>query len=465
MLLEILKSPDPRLRQKGSPVEAEPGVQELVQNLKETLLAQKDPEGVGLAATQVGRTERVIIVRELADEKKNRTEKVMALLNPQVLSQSFQTTKEYEGCLSVPGYYGLVSRAEKIKVTALEENGRPIKFRAEGLLARTILHEIDHLEGILFTDRAEGKLLSEEELDSLLQQNLSLNLRIVFFGSSRYSTLVAESLHNQPGLTLALVVSQEHQLSSQPPALEQFAQKYNLKHLRVAKLGKEETELIAEARPDFLITADFGLKIPPSLLQCPRIAPLNVHPSLLPKYRGPAPGPAAILQGERESGITIIQMDAGFDTGAVIAQERFPLDPQETAASFYQKAYELGAKRLHKVLLQMAEGKIVLRAQDNNQATYTSKISKVCGRVKWEEDSPDYIERMIRAYYPWPGAWTTIGELRKFYLKEAYLPQTSDPKRLKLLKGHLREGKLELAEVQIEGKKPISWRQFQAGHL
>lgn len=152
-------------------------IEEVVKDLKDTLLSAKEPEGAGLAATQIGSTKRICVVRKFYPNPENPEEtisKEYVLVNPKIISTSKDTDTRYEGCLSVPDTYGKVERFKKIKVKALDEKGEPVRITATGFFGRTIQHEIDHLDGILFTSKVEGKTLTEHELDSLEDEQENL---------------------------------------------------------------------------------------------------------------------------------------------------------------------------------------------------------------------------------------------------------------------------------------------------
>jgi len=171
MIKEILESGHPQLRQRCQAVEEiDREVLKTITDLKDTLLSAKDPEGVGLSAPQIGVGKRIIIVKKIGKDRQEPGKiktTIHVLINPEISNASTKKEKSFEGCLSVPGKYGWVLRSPKIKVKALDERGNPIKFSAKKIFAYEIQHEIDHLDGILFTDKLVGKLYDEEELDIL----------------------------------------------------------------------------------------------------------------------------------------------------------------------------------------------------------------------------------------------------------------------------------------------------------
>lgn len=167
----VIQAPNEILNTKCTPVGANENVQELITNLLDTLHSQRNPEGAGLAAPQIGINKRVCIVRKYATSKDSEIEsfKEYVLINPEITSMSDATDIKWEGCLSIPDTYGKVQRAKRVKVIALNEKGEKIKIKAEGFFARVIQHEVDHLNGILFTSKTIGETLTEKELDSLMK--------------------------------------------------------------------------------------------------------------------------------------------------------------------------------------------------------------------------------------------------------------------------------------------------------
>ncbi|MDC0449039.1 peptide deformylase [bacterium] len=175
-VVPILTVPNPLLEQKCKKVEkVDEETKQLVQNLLDTLRDAKDPEGAGLAAPQVGVLKRVCIVRKFLpnpDPNSTRpyTTQEQVLINPKIISADKETTLDYEGCLSIPNTYGKVLRAKKLKIKALDELGNKIRIKANDEYARIIQHEMDHLDGILFTTKLVGETLTEKELDKLYEK-------------------------------------------------------------------------------------------------------------------------------------------------------------------------------------------------------------------------------------------------------------------------------------------------------
>jgi peptide deformylase len=170
-VVPITTIPNPILREKASKVKLiDDTVKKEIQELRDTLNVAKDPEGAGLAAPQLGISKQICIVRNFFQDPAN-PQKIIhqdfVMINPKIISTSKETEIDWEGCLSIPDEYGKVERFLKIKVTAENEHGEEYKLKADGFFARTIQHEIDHLNGILFTDRVIGRTINEKQLDEL----------------------------------------------------------------------------------------------------------------------------------------------------------------------------------------------------------------------------------------------------------------------------------------------------------
>lgn len=246
--------------------------------------------------------------------------------------------------------------------------------------------------------------------------------KIVFFGSSIHSLPTLKGLI-KAGYNVIAVIKQRNQLTPQA---------------------------ILKRKPDLLIVAYYGQKIPIEIIKKVKFGGLNIHPSLLPKYRGAAPAEWAILNGEKVTGVTILTLAKEFDTGEIVSQIKEPIYDSDTAEDLYTRLFEKGADLLIKVLPDFLQGKIKLIPQDNTKATFAPKLKREDGKIDWKK-TPQEIERMIRAFYPWPGTFTFV------QIKNKKL-------RLKILKAHLENGNLIFDQVQLEGKKPVSFTQFKQGY-
>ena len=171
---KVITAPNPILTKKTQKVrDINSDVKKIAKDLLDTVRVAKDPEGAGLSATQIGISKRMCVVRNFFEDPLNPDEVSsddIVLINPKIIQYSREKNVDWEGCLSVPDAYGLVERAEKIKITAKDIDGNIIKIKAEGFFARTIQHEVDHLDGILFTSKIEGKTLTQEEFDKMMEK-------------------------------------------------------------------------------------------------------------------------------------------------------------------------------------------------------------------------------------------------------------------------------------------------------
>lgn len=229
-----------------------------------------------------------------------------------------------------------------------------------------------------------------------------------------------------------------------------------------------EQNHLREYRPDLIVVAAYGLILPKAILDIPLRGCINTHASLLPRWRGASPITYAILSGDAEAGVTLMKMDEGLDTGDILAARAIPNAPEDTTGTLTEKLSRLGAQLLLDTIPAYLEGKISATPQDNSQATMTRLVAKEDGQIKWDT-SAKYIERMVRAYQPWPTAFTQYrGEPLKI-LRAAVLEQFAP----ELPGTVLQVGKdigvatgksiLLLQEVQLAGKRALSAAEFARG--
>ncbi len=298
--------------------------------------------------------------------------------------------------------------------------------------------------------------------------------RVVFMGTPEFAIPTLERLIAQH--QVAGVVTQPdreagrgRQVSHSP--VKRLALAHGLPVLQPKSLRREPeaVERLRSLMPDVIVVAAYGLILPQAVLDIPTHGCLNVHASLLPKYRGASPIAGAILGGETETGITIMLMDAGMDTGPILAQVRAPIYPDDTTGTLEPRLARLGADLLAETLPRWLGGAITPRPQDNSQATYTRLLSKEDGQIDWTEPA-DLIARKVRAYNPWPGTYTIwAGNLLKILEAEAVpnppaLAQPgevlADPMGVAVGTG---EGLLRLKTVQLAGKRAMDAAKFARG--
>lgn len=237
-------------------------------------------------------------------------------------------------------------------------------------------------------------------------------------------------------------------------------------------------EEMAGLQPDVIVVAAFGQILPRAVLNIPPLGCVNIHPSLLPRYRGTAPVPGAILNGDTFTGVSIMLMDPGMDTGPVLSRAQIPIAPADTTGSLMSRLSLVGAQTLLDVLPRLARSEIVPQPQDEDKATYTSLISKDAGGIDWKLPAVD-IARRVRAFQPWPVCYTTWQGRQLKVLEavhpamDAVSPREEDSReagRVVALKGRATafgvitgEGILGVVRVQMEGKRVMSAAEFMHG--
>jgi methionyl-tRNA formyltransferase len=250
--------------------------------------------------------------------------------------------------------------------------------------------------------------------------------------------------------------------------VKEFALARGLPLYQPTTLRKPEAASVLRAlQPDVIVVAAFGLILPPEVLAIPPYGCLNVHASLLPRWRGAAPVAAAILAGDAETGCTIMRMDAGIDTGPILAQAALPIAPDDTTGSLTARLAHLGAELLAVTLPRWVAGEISPRPQDDARATYAPVIRKEEGRLHWARPA-DHLARQVRAYQPWPGAYTTWNGLwLKVLWAHAEEAKSPGPGRV-VSWGEgaavgTGAGLLVLDKVQLAGRRPMPIADFLRG--
>lgn len=242
--------------------------------------------------------------------------------------------------------------------------------------------------------------------------------------------------------------------------------------------GNEELDCLKSLNPDIIIVAAYGLILPKEVLSLPPFGCVNVHPSLLPRHRGPSPIPSAILSGDKESGVSIMLMDEGVDTGPVLKQQSLPIAVEDTTETLTHKLAELGGSLLLRVLPDWFEGKIKPIPQNHlpeAEATYSKIIKKEDGEINWQSNTARDIWLRIRAFYPWPGCYTRWkGKLLKILKAELLDFQEAPGKvvekspeedaRKKVIGVGTKEGMLGLELIQYEGGRIMPAGEFARGH-
>jgi methionyl-tRNA formyltransferase len=238
-------------------------------------------------------------------------------------------------------------------------------------------------------------------------------LRIIFMGSAELSCASLQALAGNPQFQVVAVVTQPDRpkgrdLKPQPSPVKLLALRLGLPVLQPERARDEQfvTELRA-LQPDLIVAVAYGQILPPAILNLPRRGCLNVHPSLLPKYRGAAPIQQAIANGDTETGVTIMKMDTGLDTGDIVAQRHASIRSDDDSATLHDRLAQLGAELLVQTIPDYVAGKIRPVPQPAEGASYAAKIKKEYGHIDWNQPAQTIWNRM-RAFTPWPGAFTFL---------------------------------------------------------
>lgn len=301
------------------------------------------------------------------------------------------------------------------------------------------------------------------------------NPKIIFFGTSEFAAKILEALLSADYEVRVLVAQPDkpvgrHQTPTPPPT-KVLALKNKIKTLQPVDLKTDEfLSDLKKLKPDLIITAAYGKILPKEILELPKLGAINVHGSLLPKFRGASPIQYAIWQGETEAGVTIMLMDEIMDHGPIIVEEAINIAPDDTSGTLHDKLADLGAKLLIKTLPRFLNEEIESQDQDMTQVTYTKILTRDDGRINWSKPAIE-IERQIRAFTPWPGSFTEVEGKRLKIIKAGVAPESENKNAGETFKTALGElvvacgeGSLVLEKVQLEGKKEVSGKEFLNGY-
>ena len=300
-------------------------------------------------------------------------------------------------------------------------------------------------------------------------------MRVIFMGTPDFAAVILEALV-QAKTEIVLVVTQPDRVKGRGKSVamsdvKECALKYSLPVFQPEKVRvKEAVEKIGLLKPDIIVVAAFGQILPKELLEIPAYGCINIHASLLPKFRGASPIQQSIIEGEKVTGITVMQMDEGLDTGDILFQEEIEIAEDETGGSLFESLSHLGARAAVRAVKEAQEGKLQPTAQDESKATYAGLIKKEFGALKFSEDSAGRCERLVRALNPWPSAYTHIGGKmlkiwksrvgRKGIFGECGTVTAVNDAEISV---QCSDGELVLTEVQLEGKKRMSVHDFLLG--
>lgn len=262
-----------------------------------------------------------------------------------------------------------------------------------------------------------------------------------------------------------------------PSAVAVEAESFGIPLIKADRADEEIARIARGYGPTLLVVVAFGHIFTPAFLDIFPMGGVNLHPSLLPKYRGPSPITAAILNGDRETGITVQKLAHKMDTGDILSQTVIPLRGDETTGTLTEHCAESGAALLLDTLRRIADGTAATVPQDESQATYCGLIKKTDGIINWNTPA-EKIEKLVRAFTPWPKAATVFKEKRLFILRSAITPKSvanghNPPARPGEVTGidktggiliQTAEGLLLVKDLQLEAKIPMDWRSFLNGH-
>lgn len=286
---------------------------------------------------------------------------------------------------------------------------------------------------------------------------------IVFAGTPDFAARHLQALIESPHHIAAVYTQPDRPAGRgkklQASAVKQLAETHDLPLYQPASLRSEEAQQqLAELKPDIMIVVAYGLILPQAILDIPVLGCLNVHGSLLPRWRGAAPIQRAIWAGDTKSGVTIMQMDKGLDTGDILLKSAIDITPADTSASLYEKLAEIGPKTLLEALASLAE--IKPEPQNNELANYAQKLTKEEARIDWHEDALQ-LERNIRAFNPWPVCYFEVQD-KPVKIWQASVSEaagepgtilTADKQGILVATG---KGSLRLENIQLPGKKAMS---------
>ncbi|WP_373777704.1 methionyl-tRNA formyltransferase [Glaesserella sp.] len=302
-------------------------------------------------------------------------------------------------------------------------------------------------------------------------------LNIIFAGTPEFAATHLQALLDSEHNVIAVYTQPDKPAGRgkklQASPVKQLAEAHHIPVYQPKSLRKEEAQAELRAlNADVMVVVAYGLILPKTVLEAPRLGCLNVHGSLLPRWRGAAPIQRAIWAGDRETGVTIMQMDIGLDTGDMLHKVTTPIDPTETSASLYQKLAELAPPALMDVLNGLESGQYKPEPQQDGQADYAEKLSKEEAKLDWNLTACQ-LERNIRAFNPWPISYLTVdvdGSEQSIKVYQAnVLPHQAKPAGTVLavnkqgIQIATADGVLNITQLQPAGKKPMNVQDFLNG--
>ena len=464
---EIRKKGDPCLEKVCHPVtEFNERLHLLLDDMRETL---EESGGVGLAAPQVGILRRVCIVEDSEGE-------IIELVNPEIVKAEGEQTG-LEGCLSLPGRWGIVIRPYTVRVRAQDRDGATFEVEDEDITARCFCHEIEHLDGHLFSEHCD-RLLTDEELEQYLKEHGRVRkgrrrMRIVFMGTPDFAVAslrrLVEDRHEVVGVFTQPDKPKNRGMKLTFSPVKEYALTQDLPVYQPLKMRDGEAlGILRELAPELIVVA-YGKILPQEILDLPQYGCINVHSSLLPKYRGAAPINWAILNGERITGVSIMYMVAALDAGDVIRTVSTEIGEHEDAAALTERLTELGAQALSETIPTLADGTAKRTPQDESAFTYAPMLDRSLSPIDWTRSARE-IDCQVRGLIPWPCAATSVdGKSVKVYETLSGEMTADAPGTMHAVKRGLSvacgDGRsLIITQLQAEGGKRMAAADYLRGH-
>ena len=298
-------------------------------------------------------------------------------------------------------------------------------------------------------------------------------LRVIFAGTPVFAAKHLEALLEQKYNAVACYTQPDRPAGRgkklQPSAVKQVALEHDIPVCQPLSLKNDEAQTELESwNADLMIVVAYGLLLPKAALDAPKFGCINVHGSILPKWRGAAPIQRSVLAGDKETGVTIMQMDVGLDTGDMLLIETCPITAEDTSGSIYTKLEQIGPSALLKTVEQIADGSVVAEKQNDELATYAHKLTKQEAEIDWSE-SAKLIDQKVRGYQPWPVAFTKISD-NAIKVWQVEVVQASNKPAGEIISADKSgivvstgDGAINILQLQPPGKKAMSAADFLNG--
>ncbi len=293
-------------------------------------------------------------------------------------------------------------------------------------------------------------------------------LKVIFAGTPEFAAQALQALLDSRHPVIAVYTQPDRRAGRgrqvTPSPVKQLALEHDIDVYQPPTLKDPKAQRqLADLNADVMLVAAYGLLLPPAVIETPRLGCINIHASLLPRWRGAAPIQRAILAGDSETGVTIMRMDEGLDTGAMLLKRRCPIGREDTAQTLHDRLAKIGAGAAIEVLDQLSDGTAAFEAQDDSQACYAAKLAKAEALIDWHQSALE-IERRVRAFNPWPVAQTQLGdEVMRIWQAQAVdgVGSAAEPGTVIKADKHgidvaTGEGVLRIVSAQLPGGRPLS---------